>query len=651
MFLAVAGPLAAMSIAGRQNRRDFMTQVTDAFVKEDYAALESTAADLRAKKDRFPDGVWTLPAFYDALELDQLPFENVDERLTHWKAAFPNSVALCIVELNALHGASRYDRHVQLAPNPERAAKAQATLASFAKADPPPGPDWYNAMLRLGVQQGMDAEEYNRLFDKAIAVEPGYLSLYFNKANYLRAYGDKGDWEAFALEAGRSNRSGEGMGIYARIAWSLSEGYADGYLNQYSTIQWPLMREGFRELDRKWPGSEWNLNNFCRFACLFGDRDTARELFARIDDNRWTTNWLSRSAFKYWRDWAMLKENPTAPPEQRLALKGGKDDPATQAWSLQYAPDGASLFVGYGGAHLVRWQLNNGAVQWETTLAAKGVLNAIETSPDGRWLAVGTAARMRDPNVPGSMAIWDLRTPKLDPQPTRWLEDGVCGVHAIRFSPDGQTVAASGFNQIVNQHGELRVWKATTWEQLRNIPDEKYNVMSIAFVPPDGRRLAYAASKGFNVVDSLSWEHLFWPSALDQHETFVFSMAASPDGKTLVCGTQDGYENRDHPAEITFWNTDGWTRRESPHVTSVGGIGTLQYSRDGRWLLGGGYDGILRAWDAATGKAAASWPPEAGAGKINAVAFSPDGHSVAAARDNGAVLVYRFDPQPTQPAQ
>lgn len=642
VVLNAAAAAGAMSIAGRQNRREFMSLVTDAFVKEDYATLESTAVDLRAKKDRFPDGVWTLPAFYDALDLGQLPDGNVDERLAHWKAAFPASVAECIVEVNALRSANRDGTRVQLAQSPERSARAQAALEALGKSDP--GADWYNAMLRTGMQQGIDRPAFDRLFDKAVAAEPDYLSFYFNKAYYLRTYGDDGEWEAFALEAGRSNRSGEGMGIYTRIAWSLSEGYADGYLAEHSTIQWPLMREGYRELDRLWPGSEWNLNNFCRFACLFGDRDTARELFARIDDNRWTTNWLSRSAFKGWRDWATLKQLPTAPPEQRLVLKGDKEGEITPAWSLQFAPDGASLFAGYGDARLVRWELGGGTVQWETTLRAQGAVNAIATSPDGRWLAVGTAARMRAPNVPGAMAVWDLRTPKLDPEPTRWLEDGVCGVHAIRFSPDGQTVAASGFNQIVNQHGELRLWKLPGWEELRHIPDSEFSIMGIAFLPPDGRRLAFAVSKGFNVVETQSWEHVVWPPELNQHETFVFAIAASPDGKTLACGTADGFENRDHPAEVAFWNTEGWTRRESPHVTAAGGIGSLQYSKDGRWLLGGGYDGILRAWDSASGKVAASWPAEAGAGKINAVAFAPDGRSVAAARDNGAVMVYRFDP-------
>ncbi len=66
------------------------------------------------------------------------------------------------------------------------------------------------------------------------------------------------------------------------------------------------------------------------------------------------------------------------------------------------------------------------------------------------------------------------------------------------------------------------------------------------------------------------------------------------------------------------------------------------FSPDGRWLLGGGYDGFLRVWNAETGKVVVSWPPDPKAGKVDAVAFAPDGAHIAVAREDDAVTVYPF---------
>ena len=645
LLAGTPSPLPAMSLAGNQNRREFMDQVTAAFVQEDYATLEATADELRATKDRSADGLWTLPFFYAALKPAGMQRDTVasfGERLAHWRAAYPQSTTMHIVEADALLDHQWDGEHLTLAPARERLPRARATLAEAEKLTPTPTPDWFDVALQLAKAAKMARPDYDALYARAIAAEPTYLSFYFDRARYLRDLGAAGGWEAFAQEAARQGNSGEGLGLYSRIFWSLCDAHADPAISKDAAERWPLLREGFRALDQRWPKSDWNLNNFCRFACLVGDRDTARELFTRIGDD-WTTNWLSHAAFKEWKEWALSGNNPVAGTARRLVL----GDPATySAWAVRFSPDGGSLFAGYDDSRLVQWDLFNGTVRWQDQLGGKGSVDALAISPDGHWLAAGTAARNRRPNEPGVVRVWDLCATRLGPETMKRLPDGICGVHELRFSADGALLAAGGWNQIVDVHGEIRLWSLPNWQEVHHECEGLIAPMGMVFAERSSRRLAMGSLQSFHVVDTATWAHVFWPET-PLHPTYVQGMDISPDGRTLACAVSNGFENRDQPGEVSFWDTSNWKRRETPHITAAGGIAAVTYSADGRWLAGGGYDGFLRVWDAATGKLAASWPPGPGAGKLQEVAFAPDNRQVAAVRDGDAVTVYAFNPSMT----
>ncbi len=480
LLLCAARPVFAMSLAGKQNRREFMDAVKAAFVKEDYASLEATVEELHAKKDRFPEGVWTICIFYYAVALDNVDSdvaEHFQERLDHWKAAYPQSTAERIVEATALQNEIWDGSNRGLPGGANRPARALALLKEAEKLTPHPGPEWYHAMLDYAERWGWDREDFDEIYQRAVASEPGYQFFYFDKAGYLRNQGVKGEWEAYALEVGRKGASGEGMGLYSRIAWSLSEYAADEYLFKETAIQWPLMRDGFRELDRRWPNSDWNLNTFCRFACLAGDRDTARELFARIGD-RWTSNWMSHTAYKQWAEWAAARDTPAGKDALRIVAE---DSGHPNAWTLQFAPDSGSLFAGYDDGHLVRRDLGTGSVMWRGQLGSEGSVNALAISPDGHWLAAGTAARLRRDNVHGEVGVWDLHAPKLETAPGRQMQPCLAGVHSLRFSADNRTLAEGGRNQITDVFGELRLWNVPDWNEIRHVTDFPFAIPSVAF--------------------------------------------------------------------------------------------------------------------------------------------------------------------------
>jgi WD40 repeat protein len=64
-------------------------------------------------------------------------------------------------------------------------------------------------------------------------------------------------------------------------------------------------------------------------------------------------------------------------------------------------------------------------------------------------------------------------------------------------------------------------------------------------------------------------------------------------------------------------------------------VSSVDWSRDGRWLASGSYDGSVRIWDVQEGTSRVGIEQT---GLISTVAWSPDGALLASATDEGLVL-------------
>ncbi|MBA3321478.1 MAG: caspase family protein [Pyrinomonadaceae bacterium] len=175
---------------------------------------------------------------------------------------------------------------------------------------------------------------------------------------------------------------------------------------------------------------------------------------------------------------------------------------------------------------------------------------------------------------------------------------------SVIFSPDGRLLAS------VDER-TVKLWDATTGEELRTIGDNSDSVTAIAF-SPDGKALASVAGndKTIKLWDVISGREL---RALKGHSSIVYSIAFSPDGRSLASLSVEA---------LNLWDlTDGGNL--TPKRAATGGpAGRVAFSPDSKVLASFAYHTVTLQ-DAVSGERIRTFP----GGRF--VVFSPDGKILA----------------------
>ena len=281
---------------------------------------------------------------------------------------------------------------------------------------------------------------------------------------------------------------------------------------------------------------------------------------------------------------------------------------------------------------------------------------AVEYSPDGKILALGTAGRVEFRNASGRRI--------------QRVIDGIPGkVNALHFSADGATlVVAAGITGI---DGVAELYSVATAQKLVRFEGHRDAVQD-AELSPDGRWLATAGYDRSIRLWTVADRSLVWSNSV--HNGAVFDLAFDPSGTVLASASADQtvklWRVRDGVRLDTLNQPQGDLNRvlftpDGQHVLAVGadrrihqwrfvsreapalnpvvtarfaheaGIVSMALSHDGRHLVTGAIDRSLKQWRLPELQEVASWSGQSDVAA--ALAMDRSGDRVLVARMDGSV--------------
>ncbi|MEW6615671.1 MAG: caspase family protein [Thermodesulfobacteriota bacterium] len=228
--------------------------------------------------------------------------------------------------------------------------------------------------------------------------------------------------------------------------------------------------------------------------------------------------------------------------------------------------------------------LKQSDIKMELKKDAYGI-ETLYVSKDGKYMLTGTMGDVLSPKM-ASMRLWDLTEGKqllMKPSLSKWID-------SVALSPDSRYSAIGGWaihGWQGNKASVLEIWDIVNGVLLKDFKELRGSIVSGVNFSPDGRYLLATTGNDIHLIDTKTWSIVRTMSSDYQKPPFRPFVPSMPYFSSAVAA----------------------------------------FSPDGKFILSGGPDGVVRLWDVETGKEIKQFRGHKRGlmGGVSAVAFTPDG--------------------------